>query len=67
MGDWVFYLDADELVHEDDLEKIRNTMERYEDDDDVEALVFDTFLWKQKYICLWSWLGQKQESDEQKN
>jgi hypothetical protein len=40
-GDWAFYLEGDEVVHEDDLEKIKNAMEKYKDDDDVEALVFD--------------------------
>jgi len=40
-GDWAFYLEADEVVHEDDLPKIRAAMERYLDDSRVEALVFD--------------------------
>ena len=40
-GDWAFYLEADELVHEDDLRKIRSSMERYLDDARVEALAFD--------------------------
>ncbi len=40
-GDWAFYLEADEVVHENDLEKIVNAMRRYKDDDEVEALVFD--------------------------
>ncbi len=40
-GDWAFYLEADELVHENDLPKIRSAMERYLDDRRVEALAFD--------------------------
>jgi hypothetical protein len=40
-GDWAFYLEGDELVHEDDLPKIRGVMERYREDGRVEALAFD--------------------------
>jgi hypothetical protein len=40
-GDWAFYLEADEVVHEDDLPKIRAAMEKYLGDAEVEALVFD--------------------------
>jgi glycosyltransferase involved in cell wall biosynthesis len=40
-GDWAFYLEADEVVHEDDLPKIRAAMERYLGDQRVEALAFD--------------------------
>jgi hypothetical protein len=40
-GDWHFYLEADEVVHEDDLDKIRGAMERHHGDPRVEALVFD--------------------------
>jgi hypothetical protein len=40
-GDWAFYLEADEVVHEDDLPKIRAAMEKHLDDAEVEALVFD--------------------------
>lgn len=40
-GDWAFYLEGDEVLHEDDLPKIRAAMERHLDDDRVEALVFD--------------------------
>jgi glycosyltransferase involved in cell wall biosynthesis len=42
-GDWAFYLEADEVVHENDLPKIRAAMERYLDDERVEALAFDYF------------------------
>jgi glycosyltransferase involved in cell wall biosynthesis len=40
-GDWAFYLEADEVVHESDLPKIRAAMERHLDDPRVEALAFD--------------------------
>jgi len=40
-GDWAFYLEADEAVHENDLPKIHAAMERYLDDARVEALAFD--------------------------
>ena len=40
-GDWAFYLEADEVVHENDLPKIRAVMEKHLDDPRVEALAFD--------------------------
>ncbi len=40
-GDWAFYLEGDEIVHENDLEKIEASMRRYLHVDKVEALVFD--------------------------
>lgn len=40
-GDWAFYLQGDEAVHEDDIPKIKESMQEYLDDDRVEALVFD--------------------------
>lgn len=40
-GDWAFYLEGDEVIHEDDLHKIVTLMEKYLDDHRVEALVFD--------------------------
>jgi hypothetical protein len=40
-GDWAFYLEADEVVHENDLDKIVKAMKRYQHDDRVEALLFD--------------------------
>lgn len=42
-GDWAFYLEGDEVLHEQDLETIRATMERHLDDPAVEALIFDYF------------------------
>ncbi len=40
-GDWAFYLEADEVLHEDDLPKIRTLMEKHLGDECVEALAFD--------------------------
>lgn len=40
-GDWAFYLEADEVVHEEDLPKIRAAMEQRLHDPRVEALAFD--------------------------
>lgn len=40
-GDWAFYLEADEVLHERDYDTIRNTMQRYLDQPQVEALIFD--------------------------
>ena len=40
-GDWAFYLEGDELVHEADLPKIRAAMKRHLPDERVEALAFD--------------------------
>jgi glycosyltransferase involved in cell wall biosynthesis len=40
-GDWAFYLEADEVIHENDLPKIRAAMEKHLGDQRVEALAFD--------------------------
>jgi len=40
-GDWAFYLEGDEVVHEDDLPKIYDAMKRNLEKPEVEALVFD--------------------------
>jgi len=40
-GDWAFYLEADEVLHEDDLPKIRGAMEKHLENERVEALAFD--------------------------
>lgn len=53
-GDWIFYLEADEVVHEDDLDTIYASMQQHLHNDEVEALIFDylhfygngnTYLW----------------------
>jgi hypothetical protein len=40
-GDWAFYLEADEVLHESDLPIIRAAMEKHVSDERVEALAFD--------------------------
>lgn len=40
-GDWAFYIEGDEVYHENDLEKITKSMELHLNDKNVEALVFD--------------------------
>jgi hypothetical protein len=40
-NDLCFYIQADEVVHEDDLPHIRQTLERYENDSRVQGLLFE--------------------------
>lgn len=40
-ADWLFYIQADEVLHEDGVKAIRATMEKYKDDKRVEGLVFN--------------------------
>jgi hypothetical protein len=40
-GDWLFYLQSDEVVHEDDLPVIRKRCEELLDDREVEGLLFN--------------------------
>ena len=40
-GQWAFYLEGDEVVHEDDIANIRASVERHHANPRVEALVFD--------------------------
>jgi len=42
-GDWAFYLEGDEVLHEKDLNTIWNTMEKHLDNPEVEALYFDYY------------------------
>jgi glycosyltransferase involved in cell wall biosynthesis len=42
-GDWIFYIEGDEVYHENDLEKITESMIKYLGNDQVEALVFDFY------------------------
>ena len=42
-GDWAFYIEGDEVYHEDDLDKIRASMQAHVDNSEVEALVFDFY------------------------
>ena len=42
-GDWSFYIECDEIYHEIELEKIRESMTKYLNDPNVEALVVDFY------------------------
>lgn len=42
-GDWAFYLEGDEVVHEADLPGIRQALEQYLDDPRVEAFAFQYY------------------------
>jgi hypothetical protein len=43
IGDWAFYIECDEVYHESELAKIKESMANYLNDDNVEALVFDFY------------------------
>jgi hypothetical protein len=38
-GDWLFYLQADEVIHENDLSEIQSACERFHDDKEVEGFL----------------------------
>ncbi|MBW8051693.1 MAG: glycosyltransferase [Cytophagales bacterium] len=40
-GDWGFYIQADEVLHEKFLSKLKEQMEKYHHEEDVEGLLFD--------------------------
>jgi len=40
-GNWALYLEGDEVLHEDDLPKIKASMEKHLNNPEVEALAFD--------------------------
>jgi len=42
-SDWAFYLEGDEILHEDDLINIKNLCTKHKDNKDVEAIVFDYY------------------------
>ncbi len=42
-GDWAFYVEGDEVYHENELDRIRQSMEVHLNDLNVEALVFDFY------------------------
>jgi glycosyltransferase involved in cell wall biosynthesis len=39
-GDWIIHLQADEVIHEADVGKLRTAINRYKDDPQVEGLLF---------------------------
>ena len=40
-SDWAFYIQGDEVVHEEDLEEIREAMSRWKDEEKVDGLLFN--------------------------
>lgn len=50
--DWAVYIQADEVLHENSLDKVHNAMTRYKDQPEVEGLLFDYthFYGSYKYI-----------------
>ncbi|WP_076791604.1 glycosyltransferase [Chlorobium sp. KB01] len=42
-GDWAFYLEGDEIVHEEELTKIVDACRTHLDDERIEALTFDYY------------------------
>lgn len=50
-GDWCFYLQADEVVHERDLPQIRKKMEESLDDAKVEGLLFNYYHFYGSYFA----------------
>jgi glycosyltransferase involved in cell wall biosynthesis len=42
-GDWAFYIEGDEVYHENELEKINKSMKQHLNNPKVEALVFDFY------------------------
>ncbi|TSA25223.1 MAG: glycosyltransferase family 2 protein [Bacteroidetes bacterium] len=55
--DWAFYIQADEVVHEAYLEQIRQSMERWKEDAEVEGFLFN-------YLHFWGsydWIGNSRK------
>lgn len=42
-GDWAFYLEGDEIVHDQDIDRLRTALLYYLDKPEIEALAFDYF------------------------
>ena len=40
-GDWAFYIQGDEIIHENDYKILRDTMQKQLDNPDIEGLTFD--------------------------
>ncbi len=53
-GDWLFYLQADEVIHEKYLPVIRDNCEKYLDDKEVEGMLFS-------YVHFWGDYGHHQD------
>lgn len=57
--DWGFYIQADEVVHEDDLEKIRTACEHWRDHAQVKALLFKYLHFVLDYRTTDPWMYHK--------
>ena len=54
-GDWAFYLEGDEVLHEEDLPKIKESMHKHLDNPRVEALFFHYIhFYANKNTYVWS-------------
>ena len=54
-GDWAFYLEGDEILHEEDLPKIKASMERHLNNPQIEALYFNYIhFYANKNTYVWS-------------
>ena len=42
-GDWAFYIEGDEIYHENDLNQIKSAMQESFEDSNIEALAFDFY------------------------
>ena len=42
-GDWAFYLEGDEVLHENDLERIRDVLKKQLNNPGIEAIAFDYY------------------------
>jgi hypothetical protein len=40
-GDWLLYLQGDEVIHEDDIEKIRSQCQRWAGEKHIDGMIFD--------------------------
>ncbi len=62
-GDWAFYLQTDEVIHEEDLGRLRNCMARYLNDLSVDVLRFRWFHFYGSYFRYRIDLGWYQKQD----
>lgn len=59
-GDWAFYLQADEVVHEDDLETVYKVMKENLSNKDILGLMFRYLHFKGDYWSLDPWMYHKE-------
>jgi len=59
-GDWAFYLQADEVVHEADLPQIERAMTRYLPDPAVQGLMFRYIHFKGDYCSIDPWMYRRE-------